>query len=482
MNNKIISPVALLLVIGIMPHVGLADAGLLRTNYPLDDARGYCIDIAGFGANIRLEDPLQVHTCKYGASLEDQIFEPVSGDGSVYATEYDVCLAAGALEAGAELYVGACDGSPLQRWELAWGRLSPATRSDLCISLAGDVGEIAGTPALISPVYRRRDVSLENCDDELRPVQTWHWSARDERSLSVADVARAGMPEEIATVLAAHGRAFSGEIVRETAAMYASVPRIYDAAEIEVELNVSYGPDERQQFDIHTTTARRASEGVPTVVVFHGGGLAGGSRNSTADVANYFASLGFVGVNSTYRLAPAHTWPSGPEDIAAAVTWLQENISNYGGDPTQVFVMGLSTGAYHSATYVFRPELLPPGTARPAGAILMSGPYTFDFNNPSTGELGYFGEDSALYAERVVVGNVTRTDIPVLFTTAEWDIDRYTIAFAELLQELVVEHGISPRYKQSLGHNHTSQLAAIGTADTGVSAEIVDFIQRTIEQ
>ncbi len=264
--------------------------------------------------------------------------------------------------------------------------------------------------------------------------------------------------------------------------MYASVPRIYEAAEIEVELNVAYGPDERQQFDIHTTTARRASGGVPTVVIFHGGGLAGGSRNSTVNVADYFASLGFIGVNSTYRLAPAHVWPSGPEDVAAAVTWLQENISAFGGDPTQVFVMGLSTGAYHSATYVFRPDLLPAGTARPAGAILMSGPYTFDFDNPSAGELGYFGEDSTRYAERVVVGNVTRADIPVLFTTAEWDIDRYTIAFAELLQELVVEHGVSPRYKQSLGHNHTSQLAAIGTADTDVSAEIVDFIQRTIER
>ena len=482
MNNKIISPVALLLVIGVVPRIGLADAGLLRTSYPLDDARGYCLDIAGFGANIRLDDPLQVHTCKFGASLEDQIFELAEGAGRIYAAEYDVCLAAGALEPGAALYVGACDDSPQQRWELAWGRLSPASRPDLCISLAGDAGEIAGTPALISPVYRRRDVSLEDCEAELVSMQTWHWSARDERSLSVADVARAGMPEEIATVLAAHGRTFNGEIVRETAAMYASVPRIYEAAEIEVELNVAYGPDERQQFDIHTTTARRASGGVPTVVVFHGGGLAGGSRNSTVDVANYFASLGFIGVNSTYRLAPAHTWPSGPEDVAAAVTWLQENVSTYGGDPGQVFVMGLSTGAYHSATYVFRPELLPPGTARPAGAILMSGPYTFDFDNPSTGELGYFGEDSARYAERVVVGNVTRSDIPVLFTTAEWDIDRYTIAFAELLQELVVEHGVSPRYKQSLGHNHTSQLAAIGTADTGVSAEIIDFIQRTIRR
>ncbi|MFP6829516.1 MAG: hypothetical protein VCC36_10860 [Gammaproteobacteria bacterium] len=52
MNNKIISPVALLLVIGVMPRIGLADAGLLRTSYPLDDARGYCID-----KNFKRESP-----------------------------------------------------------------------------------------------------------------------------------------------------------------------------------------------------------------------------------------------------------------------------------------------------------------------------------------------------------------------------------------------------------------------------------------
>jgi acetyl esterase/lipase len=159
---------------------------------------------------------------------------------------------------------------------------------------------------------------------------------------------------------------------------------------------------------------------------------------------------------------------------------LKENVSDYGGDPEQIFVMGLSSGAYHSATYVFRPEVLLPRTARPAGAILMSGPYTFDFENPSIGELRYFGEDSQRYPEQVVIGNVTRTDIPVFLTTAEWDIDRYTVAFAALVQELMVGHGVVPRYKQNLGHNHTSQAVAIGTADTAVSTELVDFIERTI--
>ena len=103
MLKKNLSIVTLLLVIGISPRVGLADARLLRTTYALDDARGYCIDIAGFGENIRLEDRLQVHTCKYGTPLGDQLFERVAGKSQLRAPEYGVCLEAASLESGAEL-------------------------------------------------------------------------------------------------------------------------------------------------------------------------------------------------------------------------------------------------------------------------------------------------------------------------------------------------------------------------------------------
>jgi hypothetical protein len=95
------------------------------------------------------------------------------------------------------------------------------------------------------------------------------------------------------------------------------------------------------------------------------------------------------------------------------------------------------------------------------------------------GELAYFGEDRSRWPEMVVNGNVTRADIPVLMTTAEWDNARYTKAYAGLFHELVTKHGVTPRYLQSLGHNHSSQLLSAGTADTSVSAIIVDFIERT---
>jgi triacylglycerol lipase len=79
----------------------------------------------------------------------------------------------------------------------------------------------------------------------------------------------------------------------------------------------------------------------------------------------------------------------------------------------------------------------------------------------------------------VVTGNVTRADVPVLLLTAEWDNARYTRAYAALFEELAVEHGTVPRYLQSIGHNHLSQLLSVGTADTSVSSIIVDFIERT---
>jgi triacylglycerol lipase len=114
-----------------------------------------------------------------------------------------------------------------------------------------------------------------------------------------------------------------------------------------------------------------------------------------------------------------------------------------------------------------------------AGAILLSGPYTFDFAAPSPGELAYFGDDRARWPSMVVPGNVTRADIPVLFTTAELDNERYVRAFAQLFGELVLEHAGMPHYMQSQGHNHSSQLLSFGTGDASVSGAVVDFIERT---
>ena len=70
MSNKNLSlklTTAFALVAISLPVTGLAQGAFLKNTQVLDDdPRGYCIDVPGPPANIRLDAPLQVHTCKYG--------------------------------------------------------------------------------------------------------------------------------------------------------------------------------------------------------------------------------------------------------------------------------------------------------------------------------------------------------------------------------------------------------------------------------
>ena len=83
----------------------------------------------------------------------------------------------------------------------------------------------------------------------------------------------------------------------------------------------------------------------PTVVWFHGGGLTGGDKNHSALPRNIVSSgIGLISVN--YRLYPKVKCPVYLEDATAAVAWVFNNIEDYGGDSTLIFISGISAGAY----------------------------------------------------------------------------------------------------------------------------------------
>jgi len=83
-------------------------------------------------------------------------------------------------------------------------------------------------------------------------------------------------------------------------------------------------------------------EGFTTVVWFHGGGLSGGNKWIPDELKN--KGFGIVAVN--YRLYPKVLCPKYIEDAAAAVAWVFNHISEYGGDRNKIFVAGHSAGAY----------------------------------------------------------------------------------------------------------------------------------------
>lgn len=82
-----------------------------------------------------------------------------------------------------------------------------------------------------------------------------------------------------------------------------------------------------------------------TIVWFHGGGITGGNKELPEALKN--KGYAIIGVN--YRLSPKVKAPKYIEDSAAAVAWVFNNISKYGGNPDKIFVSGHSAGGYLAA-------------------------------------------------------------------------------------------------------------------------------------
>jgi acetyl esterase/lipase len=82
-----------------------------------------------------------------------------------------------------------------------------------------------------------------------------------------------------------------------------------------------------------------------TIVWFHGGGLTEGGKFIPERLKNQH--LAIVAVN--YRLSPKVKSPAFIDDAAAAVAWVFNNISKYGGDPKKIIVSGHSAGGYLTA-------------------------------------------------------------------------------------------------------------------------------------
>ena len=147
--------------------------------------------------------------------------------------------------------------------------------------------------------------------------------------------------------------------------------------------DVAYGPLPREKLDIYRPADAAPA---PVIVFFYGGSWNSGSKAMYPFVAATLARQGFAVVVPDYRLYPEVRFPVFLEDCARSVAWTQTHLSEIGGDPDRVFLMGHSAGAYNAVMLGLDPHFLADaGTsrARIAGVIGLAGPYDF---LPITGE------------------------------------------------------------------------------------------------
>jgi acetyl esterase/lipase len=114
-------------------------------------------------------------------------------------------------------------------------------------------------------------------------------------------------------------------------------------------LNLPYGAHPKQKLDIYLPRGTDLSS-APVFLFLHGGGFREGDRAQYGAIAAPFAKHGIITAVASYRLTEdGFHYPDQPNDMKAAIKWIFENISQYGGDRESIYAGGHSAGAILSA-------------------------------------------------------------------------------------------------------------------------------------
>tara|TARA_B100001769_G_scaffold233203_1_gene196533 strand:- start:256 stop:1005 length:750 start_codon:yes stop_codon:yes gene_type:complete len=109
-----------------------------------------------------------------------------------------------------------------------------------------------------------------------------------------------------------------------------------------------------------------ATELVPGIIMFHGGGWGGGKRDQFRYLCHYFAKRGLVAATVSYRLATKAGNGEGSRkrvcitDAKSAIRWYKQHAKKLGIDAQRIIAGGGSAGGHVSLLATTNPELNDP--------------------------------------------------------------------------------------------------------------------------
>ncbi|MFF5279722.1 alpha/beta hydrolase [Streptomyces sp. NPDC000133] len=120
--------------------------------------------------------------------------------------------------------------------------------------------------------------------------------------------------------------------------------------------NISYGDAGRRNLlDIYRR--RDTPQNGPVLIYFHGGHYTSGAKSREARPLLYrLADQGWVCISANYRLRPETDFPGHQIDAKKVIAWAREHASEYGADPSRLFVAGSSAGSNMAAHCALTPN------------------------------------------------------------------------------------------------------------------------------
>lgn len=147
----------------------------LRLIAPLEETRGWCVDLFAHLTNALPIGGFQAHNCFYyigNSPTEDQAFdaELFEEEGRIRIVHFDACMTLHEPNPGSFVATEPCDGGEAQDFDIKeTGEIVPKMASELCLT----VGSRPVTGGGGDPIHLIRKLSFETCDDTIADRQRW---------------------------------------------------------------------------------------------------------------------------------------------------------------------------------------------------------------------------------------------------------------------------------------------------------------------
>jgi acetyl esterase/lipase len=253
--------------------------------------------------------------------------------------------------------------------------------------------------------------------------------------------------------------------------------------------------DPRQKVDIYRP---EGAKNLPVVFWIHGGGWVTGDRTNIQVKPQAFVDKGFVFVSTGYRLLTNVEMVTIFRDVASSVRWVHDHVSDYGGDPKRIFVMGHSAGAQLAALICIDDRYLKAeglSLAIIKGCVPVDGD-TYDvpaiietaetrqrvhgLPMPRFGHRIKFGNDPAKHRDYSAVTHVAKgRGIPPFLILHVADHPD-TSAQAERLEAVLKDAGIPARRLAAKETNHTKLNENLGLPDDPPTKALFEFVDEAL--
>lgn len=152
------------------------------------------------------------------------------------------------------------------------------------------------------------------------------------------------------------------------------IPEPEVPAGVDVLRDISFGPHERQCYDVYLP--RDAARPLPVVVFLHPG--AWSRRDKRAVRTMFVLEHGFALVSIGYRLAQHAPFPAQIQDVNAGIGHLLDHTDSYGIDASRLVIAGTSAGAHLGSLVALAggvPAFNPIPDLNPCGVVAIYGAY-----------------------------------------------------------------------------------------------------------